>query len=224
MSLFNTLAFLVFPYIALTVFVVGHTYRYFTDEVTWNARSSEFLDKESLKYPIIIFHWGIIFTLIGHAGGMLIPQRVFDAVGISGEAHTRLAVYSGFFIGLAALVGSVLLVRRRMTRERIKIHTSVNDWITIGGLVFVIAVGMYNVVFGHYYVLDTVAPWIRSILIFAPKPELMTEVPPSYKLHILSALALIGFSPFTRLVHIWSVPLGYVNRRYILFRRRAAGC
>jgi len=49
-------------------------------------------------------------------------------------------------------------------------------------------------------------------------------VPPSYKLHILSALALLGFSPFTRLVHIWSVPLGYLNRRYILFRRRAAGC
>jgi nitrate reductase gamma subunit len=39
----------------------------------------------------------------------------------------------------------------------------------------------------------------------------------------LSALALLGFSPFSRLVHIWSVPVTYLFRRYVVFRRREEG-
>jgi nitrate reductase gamma subunit len=49
----------------------------------------------------------------------------------------------------------------------------------------------------------------------------MHEVPLSYKIHVLAALALLGFSPFSRLVHIWSLPVFYFIRRPIVFRRRA---
>jgi nitrate reductase gamma subunit len=50
----------------------------------------------------------------------------------------------------------------------------------------------------------------------------MAEVPIAYKLHILSAFALLAFSPFSRLVHIWSVPLFYIFRRPLLFRKQVA--
>jgi nitrate reductase gamma subunit len=50
----------------------------------------------------------------------------------------------------------------------------------------------------------------------------MREVPLSYKVHVLSALALLGFSPFSRLVHIWSIPIFYLIRRPIVFRRHPA--
>ncbi len=113
-----------------------------------------------------------------------------------------------------------ILLWRRLTRPRIRITTSLNDWITMVLLIWVIGVGLYNVAFGRYYVLDTVAPWIRGIVVLKPDPTLMREVPVSYKIHILSALALLAFSPFSRLVHIWSVPLTYFLRRYVLFRRR----
>lgn len=220
MNWMENLAFVGFPYLALTTFAVGHAYRYVTDTFGWNARSSEILDKETLRTGITLFHWGILLTLLGHTGGLLIPQSLFDAVGISGQIHTRIAFYSGWAVGAAAFVGSLLLLRRRLTRRRIRSTTSANDWITLTLLIWVIGMGLYNVAFGHFYVLDTVAPWIRGIVTLQPDPALMREVPLSYKIHILSALALLAFSPFSRLVHIWSVPLAYLFRRYVVFRCR----
>jgi nitrate reductase gamma subunit len=220
MNLTNTLAFLVFPYLALTTFVVGHAYRYIADPFTWNAKSSEFLEKKNLYPGITLFHWGILLTLLGHAGGLLIPQTLFDMAGIDGQTHTQIAYWSGLVAGAAAFVGSIWLFRRRITVKRIQATTTLNDFVTLAGLVFVTGLGLYNVVFGHFYVLDTIAPWIRSIVFFQPNPELMLKVPLSYKIHILSAFALLGFSPFSRLVHIWSAPFTYLLRRHIVFRRR----
>jgi nitrate reductase gamma subunit len=220
MNWMENLAFVGFPYLALTTFVVGHTYRYVTDAFGWNARSSEILEKQSLRLGVTIFHWGILLTLLGHTGGLLIPQSLYDAVGVTGQIHTRIAYYSGWVVGSAALVGSVLLLWRRLSKTRVRITTSLNDWVTLLLLIWVIAIGLYNAAFGHYYVLDTVAPWIRGIVTFRPDPTLMEQVPFSYKIHILSALALLAFSPFSRLVHIWSAPVTYPLRRYVLFRRR----
>jgi nitrate reductase gamma subunit len=221
MNLTNMLAFLVFPYLVLTTFVVGHTYRYIVNPFSWNAKSSEFLEKKNLYPGITLFHWGILLTLVGHVGGLLIPQSIFDMVGIDGQAHSRIAYWSGLVFGAAAFVGSMLLFGRRITVKRIQATTTLNDYIILAGLIFVTGAGLYNVVFGHFYVLDTIAPWIRGIVTFRPNPELMLKVPLSYKIHILSAFALLGFSPFSRLVHIWSAPFTYPLRRYIVLRRRA---
>jgi nitrate reductase gamma subunit len=225
MSGLNTLAFVVFPYLALTTFVVGHLYRYLTNPYDWNSKSSELLDKEGLKIGITIFHWGVILTLIGHAGGLLIPQSLFDKVGIDSQAHTQIALVTGFIVGAAALLGLVLLIWRRITRDRVLATTTLNDFATLGLLLFVVTTGLANVVYGffeHFDVLHSVAPWIRGIVTLTPDSTLMVQVPVRYKVHILSAFSLIGFSPFSRLVHIWSVPLTYVFRRYVIFRRREA--
>jgi nitrate reductase gamma subunit len=222
MILLNTLTFLVFPYIALTSFVVGHAYRYVVDPFFWNAKSSEFLEKKNLYPGITLFHWGILLTLLGHAGGLLTPQALFDSVGIDGQTHSLIAYGSGLVVGAAAFVGSILLLWRRVTVKRIQATSTLNDYVILAGLVFVTGLGLYNVVFGHFYVLDTVAPWIRGIVLFQPNPELMLPVPLSYKIHILSAFGLLGFSPFSRLVHIWSAPFTYPFRRYIVFRRRVS--
>ena len=220
MELGYRLAFVVFPYIALTVFVIGHGWRYLDDRYRWNAMSSEFLEKRELFYGATIFHWGILLALFGHVGGLLIPQAVFDFFGIDARAHAFIAHYSGLVAGGAALAGLYLLLRRRMTNPRIRLTTRANDFITLGGLILVVATGLYNVLFGEYHILDTVAPWIRSILTFTVDPNLMSHVPWSYKVHVLSGLALLAFSPFSRLVHIWSAPIGYFFRGWIEFRRR----
>jgi hypothetical protein len=47
-------SFVVFPYIALTVFVVSYSYRYITDLFDWNSKSSELLDKEILRFGITL--------------------------------------------------------------------------------------------------------------------------------------------------------------------------
>lgn len=220
MELAYTLLFTVFPYLCLTTFVLGHGYRYVTDRYHWNARSSEFLEKKSLFFGSVLFHWGIVLTFVGHAGGLLIPQRYFDLAGIDSQTHLAIAYGAGVAAGLAAFAGALLLLRRRLTNPRVQAVGTLNDTITLGGLIFVIGVGFYNVLFGHYNVLYTVAPWIRGIVTFSPDASLMREVPLSYKVHVLAALALLGFSPFSRLVHIWSAPVFYFIRPPIVFRRR----
>ncbi len=222
MDLGNILAFVVFPYITLTIFTVGHISRYVTDRYKWNAKSSEFLEKKQLFWGATIFHWGIILTFLGHFGGLLVPQSFLDIVGINGQMHTAIAHASGIVVGSAALIGLGLLLYRRMSVLRIKLTTSQNDFVTLGGLTFVVGAGLYNVFFGDFYVLDTVAPWIRGIITFTPDPALMQGVPLSYKIHILGALALLAFSPFSRLVHIWSAPFNYFLRNWIVFRRNVS--
>ncbi len=225
MNILNTLAFLVFPYLILATFVVGHIYRYLVNPHGWNTKSSELLDKKGLKFGVTFFHWGIIFTLLGHGAGLLIPQRYWDAVGINSQAHTLFATYSGFIVGAMALLGLALLIYRRISKDRILAITSLNDFVTLGLLFFVVATGFTNVISGlyeHFDILTTIAPWLRGILTLTPDASLMLEVPLRFKVHILAVLTLLGFSPFSRLVHIWSVPLTYLFRRWIVFRRREA--
>ena len=98
--------------------------------------------------------------------------------------------------------------------------SSANDLVVVVLLLFVVTMGTFNVFFSRYDVLYSIAPWIQGIVTLRPNPELMQPAPWTYKVHILAALTLLGFSPFTRLVHIWSVPVTYLYRTFIVFRRR----
>jgi nitrate reductase gamma subunit len=222
MNTLDYFLFVAFPYLCLTVFALGHAYRYVTDRYAWNAHSSELIEKSRLLPAVYLFHFGIIGTFFGHAGGLLIPQSIYDWVGINGQAHTTMAYYAGMLLGVCTFLGALLLLARRLFTTRIRLMTQASDFVILVGFVFVSGVGTYAVFFGHFYVLDTVAPWIRGIVTLQPDPNLMKTVPLIYKLHVLSALALLGYSPFTRLVHIWSVPVFYLLRSPLVFRRRVA--
>lgn len=217
---FNIIAFLVYPYLMLTLFVVGHSHRYVADPFRWNSKSSELLDKSSVRIGILIFHWGIIFTFFGHFFGLLTPQSFLDKFGITTRIHEIAALSVGMVIGTMASMGLILLLGRRLIRPRILVTSSPNDFLVLALLLFVVGFGTFNAFFMRYDVVHTIAPWIRSIVTFSPDADLMRPVPWTYKVHILGALTLLGFSPFTRLVHIWSVPITYLVRRFILFRRR----
>ncbi len=219
----HTVLYVVFPYIALSIFVVGHTYRYFTDRFHWNAHSSELLGKTNLKVPITLFHWGIILTFLGHFTGLLTPQWFLDRIGINAKMHDLVAIITGAIFGLTALIGIIWLFVRRIMNRRVARITTLSDIILLVLLIFVIGVGTYNAFFARYDILNSVAPWIRGIVTFTPDASLMAPVPWSYKIHVLAAFLLFAISPFTRLVHIWSVPIPYLARRLIVFRKRTFG-
>ncbi len=219
-ALFSKLVFQVFPYIALTVFVVGHSYRYYTDRYHWNSKSSELIDRDSLKVGITMFHWGIIFTFFGHFFGLLTPQNFLNKLGITAGMHEFVALYTGMLFGTMSFVGLLILLRRRLGKDRVHATSSTNDIALLILLVIVVFLGTYNSYFKRFDVLYTIAPWIRGIVTLNPDQGLMAPVPWSYKIHILLALALLAFSPFTRLAHIWSVPVTYFLRPYISVRRR----
>ena len=77
---------------------------------------------------------------------------------------------------------------------------------------------------GSEWYLHTAVPWLVSLALFNPKIEYVTALPWIVKLHILGAFTIIALFPFTRLVHLISVPLSYLWRPYqvVIWNRRAA--
>lgn len=215
----NKLVFQVFPYLCLAVFAGGMTYRWFTSPCRWNAESTELLEKNGLKHASPLFHYAVLLSVAGHAG-LLVPQKYFDSAGIDEKAHTIIDVVFGILFGFPALTANILLIRRRLAHRRLRLNSKPRHFATLLLLLSVVGIGTHNVLFDHYYVQETVAPWIRSILAFRPKPELMIIVPLNYKLHILSAFALLAYFPFSRLPHAFTAPLSYLPRSRLIFESR----
>jgi len=119
-----------------------------------------------------------------------------------------------------------LLVYRRRTTGPVFMATTKNDKTMYVVLVAAIVVGLATTLLGagvggeaHNY-RETVAPWFRSIFILRPRDELMHEAPFAFQLHTLIGMLLFAIWPFTRLVHAFSAPVGYLFRPYIVYRSR----
>ncbi|KWX69831.1 respiratory nitrate reductase subunit gamma [Paenibacillus jilunlii] len=224
MNMFDQFLWVIFPYICLAIFIVGHIYRYRRDQFNWTAKSSEFIEKKQLKYGSILFHLGIIPVIFGHIGGLVVPKSWMEAIGVSEHWYHIGAVYIGGIFGMATLAGMLILTSRRFSIKNVRRLSSASDLIVNSLLLFIVFMGMYstlvtNAVQPEFDYRETISVWFRGLFMFSPDPSLMKDVPVSFKIHILSGFAIFAFWPFTRLVHVWSVPLNYVGRSYILYRR-----
>ncbi|MBI1759367.1 MAG: respiratory nitrate reductase subunit gamma [Actinobacteria bacterium] len=221
----NTVLWVVLPYICLTSFVVGHFWRYRYDKFGWTTRSSQIYENRLLAWAGPLFHFGILGVLVGHALGLLVPESWTSAAGISEDAYHAVSVSGGTLAGLMTVTGLVLLVYRRRMTPSIFRATTVMDKAMYLLLGAVVAVGTYNTLVinllgaGHDYRAD-VAVWFRSIFVFQPDAALMAGAPIAFQLHALLALGLFALWPFTRLVHVFSAPVGYLVRPYIVYRSR----
>lgn len=223
MTFWQNFFWISFPYIMLTMFVVGHIYRYNTDQFGWSAKSSEFLEKRQLKWGSVLFHYGIIFVFFGHVAGILIPKAFYDSVGITDHMYHFGAVWIGGIAGLATILGVCLLMVRRFTVKRIYVHSTFRDILVLVLLTLIIFSGFVNTVWytGRgvaFEYRETISPWFRGILTLNPDSALMAGIPLGFQIHVVSALLLFGIWPFTRLVHVWSLPLEYLKRKYIVYR------
>jgi nitrate reductase gamma subunit len=163
----------------------------------------------------------------GHVIGLLIPRSWTEAVGISDHGYHLVAVVGGIVAGAMALLGLAILIYRRRTVGPVFSATTNMDKVMYAVLGVVIALGMWNTVAGSVFTLggeynyrEGVSVWYRSFLAFSPRPELMAVAPIGFQLHALAAFALFALWPFTRLVHVFSAPLGYLTRPYIVYRSR----
>jgi len=215
----------VLPYVALTVFIAGHVWRYRYDKFGWTTRSSQLYESRLLRIGSPLFHFGILFVAIGHIGGLLIPESWTEAAGISETAYHAVALGIGTIAGVCTLAGAAILIYRRRTVGPVFSATTRNDKAMYVSLTLTIALGLSatvaaNVVGGGYDYRETISPWFRSIFYLQPDPDLMTGVPVLFQLHAISALLLFAAWPFTRLVHMLTAPLGYLTRPYIVYRSR----
>lgn len=227
MNYLNQFLWVIFPYLTIVVFIVGHIFRYNTDQIGWTAKSSEFLEKKSLKWGSILFHVGILMVFGGHVAGILIPKSFFEGIGVTEEMYHTSAIFGGGLAGIITFIGIMILLFRRIGDKRIRRTSSIGDMVVAILLFVEVGMGLYNTL-GHNLLVGgfdyrvTIAPWFRGLLIFRPDPSLMVSVPLVYKLHTLFAFAIFGIWPFTRLVHVWSLPIEYLKRSFIIYRSRNA--
>ncbi len=220
----DTVLWVAVPYICLSVFVVGHWWRYRYDKFGWTTRSSQLYESRLLRLGSPLFHFGILFVLMGHVMGLGVPKSWTEAVGVSEGVYHALAVGTGTVAGICTVVGMAILIYRRRTVGPVFSATTRMDKAMYVVLATVIVLGLVNTaianVFEHYDYRDGVSIWFRGIFRLSPHPELMADAPIGFQLHGLAAFLLFALWPFTRLVHVFSAPLGYLTRPYIVYRSR----
>ena len=227
----STFLWVIFPYLCLATFVVGHWWRYRYDKFGWTTRSSQLYETRLLRWGSPLFHFGMLGVVIGHIGGLLIPKAWTDALGISETLYHWAAVIGGMAAGIAAFVGMVILIYRRRTVGPVFSATTPMDKTMYFFLGLVIALGMWNTIASSIFGLggegghafnyrESVSLWFRGIFSGNPDPEHMVGIPLGFQLHALTACFLFALWPFTRLVHVFSAPIGYITRPYIVYRSK----
>lgn len=225
----TTLLWVIVPYVCLAVFVTGHVWRYRYDKLGWTTRSTQLYERRLLRWGSPLFHFGILGVLAGHVAGLLVPASWTAGAGVSEDAYHALSFGLGSVAGLATVTGLAILVYRRRTIGPVFRATTRNDKAMYAVLGAVILVGLGTTVWNNVHGGDphdyreTVSPWFRSVLALQPDPELIVAAPWGFRLHALLAWLLLAMWPFTRLVHVFSAPLGYLTRPYVVYRSRDHG-
>jgi nitrate reductase gamma subunit len=225
MSATDILLWVIFPYLCIATFVLGHIWRYRYDKFGWTTRSSQLYERRLLRIGSPLFHFGILLVFLGHIVGILVPESATKALGISETTYHVAAATLGTVSGVMTVAGMAILIYRRRTTGPVFSATTVNDKIMYVLLAVTIGLGLATTLLGnvaanaHDYRLD-VAPWFRSVFYFHPDTSLITQAPLGFRLHVISAWLLFAFWPFSRLVHVFSAPIGYLTRPYIVYRSR----
>jgi nitrate reductase gamma subunit len=224
MSTGHALLWVVIPYVAIAVFVLGHIWRYRYDKFGWTTRSSQMYERKLLRWASPLFHFGILMAIGGHVIGILIPESWTKSAGISETAYHAVAATMGTLAGIGTVVGLALLIYRRRTVGPVFSATTRNDKAMYVLLAATILVGLFTTLRGngpnpHDY-RTTVAPYFRSVFYAHPDVDLITSAPIGFQIHTMLAWLLFAAWPFTRLVHVFSAPIGYLTRPYIVYRSR----
>ena len=222
--MFNQFLWVIMPYLCIAIFFLGHLARFKFDKFSWTAKSSEFIEKKQLKWGSLMFHLGIIPVAMGHIVGLLIPASWLTAVGVSDHLYHIGAVYIGSVFGIITLIGMLLLTAKKKKKKNIRRLSSASDIIVNFLLLAIVFMGCYatlvtNATTPSFDYRETISVWFRQLFIFSPNADLMLQVPLAFKMHILLGFIIMAFWPFTRLVHVWSVPLTYASRSYIIYRK-----
>ena len=221
----NEMLFGVYPYIATTIFLLGSMYRYDREQYTWKANSSQLLSSKGMRWGSNLFHVGIILLFFGHLIGLVTPHSVYSLF-ISAEHKQILAMTAGGIFGTLCFIGMVILIHRRATNPRIRATTKLGDWIALGLLFVQLCLGLLTIPASAQHLdgssMINLADWAQHILTFRPgAAQFIAGEPLIFKIHIVVGLTMFVIFPFTRLVHVWSLPIKYITRKgYQIVRKR----
>jgi len=201
----------VLPYIAMAIFVVGHIWRWRYDQFGWTSRSTQLQERRSLRWGSPLFHYGTFAAIAGHVMGILIPARWTTKVGISPHVYHLFAASAGLLAAILVIGGMAVLAIRRVFVPRVRATTSPVDWVALVLLGIIAVLGIVttatNAPLEHEY-RQTISLWFRGLFNANPDVSAALNAPLIFQIHAIAAWALILAWPFTRLVHAWAVPIG----------------
>lgn len=223
-SAWETFLWVIIPYLALASFILGHIWRYRYDKFGWTTRSSQIYENKLLRIGSPLFHYGIIFVFLGHVIGLGIPRAWTEAIGFTEDMYHIMAITIGLGAGAATIGGLAILIYRRRTNTRVFGETTKLDKLMYLMLGITILAGVYATVFesgfGHFDYRGSISVWFRQFWTLQPDAGLMAAATTGFQIHVISAILLFALWPFTRLVHVFTVPLGYLTRPYIVYRSK----
>lgn len=224
MNTLNEFAFQIYPYIALAVCFIGSWVRFDKSMYTWRTGSSQLLSDRGMRIGSNLFHVGILAILGGHLVGLLTPHSVYEHV-ISTPHKQLLAMVAGGVFGLVCLVGIVILTVRRLFNPRVRATGTIGDTVILLLLFAQLLLGLVSIFYSARHmdggVMILLGEWAQHIVTFRPgAADFIADVAWVYKAHVFLGMTLFLVAPFTRLVHVWSIPVSYLWRPYQVVRRR----
>ncbi len=224
----NEFFFGIYPYIAGTVFLLGSWIRFDREQYLWRSESSQLLRRGSLRWGSNLFHFGIIGLFFGHLIGLLTPLAVFETLGLTPPDKQIIAMTTGGTLGIAILLGLILLIHRRVSEPRLRANSHWSDWVTLVWLLATLLLGLSTIAVSARHLdgreMLLLMGWAKHIVTLrgVEAAALIAGASIVFKIHIVFGLTLFLIFPFTRLVHVWSgiASLGYLLRPWQLVRSR----
>ena len=210
----DSLLFVVLPYLVFFIFFYVTIQRYRQTGFSYSSLSSQFLENRQHFWGLVPFHYGILAVLAGHLLAFLFPRELLAWNRV--PVRLYILEISSLVFALLTLVGLLIAILRRFELPKIRRVTTLADWIVYAQLLFQVVSGIYIAIFypwGSSWFASALTPYLRSILLLNPQVGYVAAMPLMAKLHIVNAFLVIGFFPFTRLVHILVVPNPYLWRR-----------
>ncbi|MDO8670930.1 MAG: respiratory nitrate reductase subunit gamma [Dehalococcoidia bacterium] len=209
----------VFPYVAIVLAVTVSLLRFSVDRFSYSSLSSQFLEGRQLFWGSVPWHIGILIVLAGHVVGIVLPSSVKAFNGV--PLRLYILEGTGLALGVMALVGLIILALRRITSPRVRAVTTTIDFVVLALLLVQVLTGVGTAIFhrwGSFWFVNTATPYIWSLVTLSPRWDYVASMPILVKLHVLSFFVLVAIFPFSRLIHIVSLPLSYLWRPYQLVR------
>lgn len=228
MNTLHNFLFNVYPYICLSVFLMGSLARFDRDQYTWKSDSSQLLRKGQLRWGSNLFHIGILFLFFGHSVGLLTPHWVYEPFITPGQKQL-LAVVAGGVAGFICFIGLTLLLHRRIFDPRIRLTSHRTDLFILVILWVQLVLGLitlpYSIGHSDGSVMLVLSDWAQRIVTFRPDAAGLAALDWPYKVHLVLGMTIFLLFPFSRLVHVWSgfATVAYVLRPYQVVRSRRLG-
>lgn len=224
----NNFLFVGLPYITLLLLVGGSIYRSFTGAKTvfrgkldwsvrgdfmWTTRSTGFFGRATIGPAALSLHWGMLVIVIGHIVGF-----VGGAYNVT--AGVDFFRWSGLIGGILLLYGLCWALVRRLNSPQLRAMSTSEDYIVLLFLILIVGLGLYHAAIRMAWGISyAVGPWLAGLFSLQPDANLLAAAPLSIRVHMVAALLFLAYLPFTKLVHAFSFPFGYISRPYISMRR-----